>query len=418
MNVYDTLKERGFVYQATDEEGLRALLEHEKIVFYVGFDPTARSLHVGSLVPIMAMAHMRAAGHTPIALVGSGTGMVGDPSGKRQLRRMLSEEELAANAAGIRAQLGRFLDAVDGPAVRWRDNRDWLLGLGYVRFLREVGRYLSVNKMLARESARLRYDSPDGLSFLEFNYACLQAYDFLHLAREEGCLLQMGGQDQWGNICEGIDLIARPDMLDRKVFGATFPLLLGAGGEKFGKTADGNVWLDPELTPPFEYYQFWRNAADTDVEKHLLLFTMTPVEEARAMCRGDINKAKEHLAYQCTVLAHGEEKTRGVFSWVSYWRGSTDDPGKIPQAFDDVLPRCEITAGEFEKGIGIVDVLARSALCASKGEARRAVQGGGVYVNGARVQSPDEKIDASRFAGGRLVVWIGKKKIVRVVKGG
>jgi len=425
MNVFDELEQRGFIYQCTDRDALRDLLGRGKVTYYVGFDPTAASLHVGSLVPIMAMVHMQRAGHTTLALLGGGTAMVGDPSGKREMRRIISREEIERNGAGIRRQLEAFLDFDDG-RTRLLDNAEWLLPLNYVDFLRTIGRYLSVNKMLARESARLRYESPDGLSFLEFNYACLQAYDFLVLARDHGCVLQMGGQDQWGNICEGIDLIARPDAGGKRAYGMTFPLLLGAGGEKFGKSVGGNVWLDAGQTRPFDYYQFWRNTDDRDVMRCLLLFTLLPVEEARRLGSvegpsANINRAKEILAFECTLLAHGFETARDVYAGAARQFGCADPGGAVetssriaqvkPAVGEGEVPTFEISRGELEAGVAIVDLLVRSGLCRSKGEARRFIQGGGVYLNDSRVASADARAGLADAAGGEALLRVGKKTL-------
>jgi tyrosyl-tRNA synthetase len=429
MNVFDELHERGFIYQCTGKEALRELLGKESVTYYIGFDPTAASLHVGSLIPIMAMVHMQRAGHRSIVLMGGGTAMVGDPSGKREMRQIISREDIERNAAGIRKQLEKFLD-LGGERTLLLDNADWLCGINYIEFLRTVGRTMSVNKMLARESARLRYESADGLSFLEFNYACLQAYDFLVLSRDHGCVLQMGGQDQWGNICEGIDLIGRPDISGKKVYGMTFPLLVGPGGEKFGKTVKGSAWLDADLTPPFDYYQFWRNTDDRDVGRYLRLFTLLPKEEAAALGELQapaINRAKEILAFECTAMVHGLETAQEVYAGAVGQFGSADPDGtietssRIREAGDAgrsvraEVPTFHLEAGDVSGGISILDLLVRSGLCKSKGEARRFVQGGGVYLNDARIDAADRVLLQDSFPGGEALLRIGKKNIKKIV---
>jgi tyrosyl-tRNA synthetase len=429
MNVFDELQERGFIYQCTDKEALRELLGGESVTYYIGFDPTAASLHVGSLIPIMAMVHMQRAGHRTIVLVGGGTAMVGDPSGKREMRQIISREDIDRNAVGIRKQLEKFID-FSSEKTLVLDNADWLCGINYIEFLRTVGRTMSVNKMLARESARLRYESSDGLSFLEFNYACLQAYDFLVLSRDHGCALQMGGQDQWGNICEGIDLIGRPDFSGRKVYGMTFPLLVGPGGEKFGKTVKGSVWLDADLTPPFDYYQFWRNTDDRDVGRYLRLFTLLPKEEAAALGGLEapaINRAKEILAFECTAMVHGFDTAVDVYAGAVGQFGSADPEGKVEtssrikeagsagRAGRAEVPTFHLPRGDLGEGIPVIDLLVRSGLCASRGEARRFVQGGGVYMNDARIDAADRIVGPESFTGGEALLRIGKKNIKKIV---
>ncbi len=429
MNVFDELHGRGFIYQCTDKEALRDMLGKESLTYYIGFDPTAASLHVGSLIPIMAMVHMQRAGHRSIVLLGAGTAMVGDPSGKREMRQIISREDIERNAVGIRKQLEKFLD-FGSEKTLLLNNADWLCELNYIEFLRTVGRYMSVNKMLARESARLRYESSDGLSFLEFNYACLQAYDFLVLSRDHGCTLQMGGQDQWGNICEGIDLIGRPDLSGKKVYGMTFPLLVGPGGEKFGKTVKGSVWLDADLTLPFDYYQFWRNTDDGDVGRYLRLFTLLPREEADRLGGLEppaINRAKEILAFECTAMVHGFDTARDVYAGAVQQFGSADPEGKVETTSRILeagsaaeggraeVPTFRLSRGDLGEGIGIIDLLVLSGLCKSKGEARRFVQGGGVYLNDARIDAADARVGPDSLAGGEALLRIGKKNIKKIV---
>jgi tyrosyl-tRNA synthetase len=303
MNAFDQLQARGFLYQLTAEAEIRDRLASGPLTFYVGFDPTADSLHVGHLLPVMAMRLLQQAGHRPIAIVGGGTAMVGDPSGKNEARQLLTREQIIANTAALKGQLSRFLDFGPGKALLL-DNADWLLNLGYIEFLRDIGKHFSVNKMLTADSVKSRLET--GLSFLEFNYMLLQAYDFAVLARDHQCLLQLGGQDQWGNIVAGTDLIRR--LHSTQAYGATFPLLLNSQGQKFGKSVAGAIWLDAERTPAFDYYQFWRNVADDEVTRLLGFFTCLPLDEIQrlgALPAPAINRAKEILAWEATALAHG-----------------------------------------------------------------------------------------------------------------
>ncbi|MBW2263742.1 MAG: tyrosine--tRNA ligase [Deltaproteobacteria bacterium] len=417
-NAFDVLKSRGFLYQSTNEEALRGLLGSEKVTCYIGFDPTAESLHVGSLVPLMALRHMKRAGHTVILLCGAGTAMVGDPSGKQKMRPMMGLEEIESNSRDILAQLVKVVDTdVDGPPATTLDNADWLRGLNYIEFLRDHGRHMSVNRMLARESAKRRYESDEGLSFLEFNYMCLQAYDFLHLYREHSCVLQMGGQDQWGNICEGIDLIARPELAGGRAHGMTFPLLLSSSGEKFGKTAEGAVWLDAGRTPAFDYYQFWRNCDDNDVVKHLLFFTDLDEEAIRAVATRNPNRSKEILAYECTRLVHGPQSAAEAFRTAVEQYRAADPDGKITMGSDIPLVGGGETAVPTEvlprsaEPVRVVDLLVRIGMCKSKGEARRLVQQGGVYLDSKRVDDVHMEVpEINRLEGRSLLVAVGKKR--------
>jgi len=307
-NLIDVLKERGFIEQATHDQELKNYLEAEQATCYIGFDPTASSLHVGSLVPIMSLAHVQRQGHRPIALVGGGTGLVGDPSGKTEMRKLLTPEMVEENAVGIKKQLSRFLDFREGKALML-NNADWLTKLEYIPFLRDFGRHFSVNRMIKAESYKMRLESEEGLNFIEFNYMLLQAYDFLELYGHHACRLQMGGSDQWGNIVAGIELIRR--VRQETAFGITFPLITTSTGAKMGKTADGAVWLDPAKTSPYEYYQYWINTDDRDVVRFMALFTFLPIEEIRALEKlsgADLNSAKVILAFEVTQLAHGREE--------------------------------------------------------------------------------------------------------------
>ncbi len=424
-NLLDTLRERGFIDQVTEPAAdLRTLLCSPACA-YIGFDPTAASLHVGSLVPIMALVHLQRAGHRPVALVGGGTGLVGDPSGKTELRRVMTREEVAANAASIRGQLARFVDFTGDRAVLV-NNADWLAPLNYLEFLRDIGRQFSVNRMLAAEAYRTRFESADGLNFLEFNYMLLQAYDFHYLQQHQGCRLQMGGSDQWGNIVAGIDLIRR--MGGPPAFGVTFPLITTAAGAKMGKTAAGAVWLDPERTSPYDYYQFWINADDRDVARFLALFTLLPMDEVRAMTQAtgaDIRATKRRLAFEATRLAHGEDQARRAEEiTASYFRcqGAPGDPAMpavtVNQAeYGDNHPCFEIPAAELLNGVEAFDLFHRVGLAKSRGEARRLIEGGGAYVGGRSVAACAERITVADAKDGRILLRAGKKKylLIRLV---
>ncbi len=401
-HVLDTLAERGFIEQTTDEEGLRELLR-EPATCYVGFDPTAPSFHVGSLVPIMALAHMQRAGHRPIAVLGGGTAMIGDPSGKTEMRRLLSREQIRENARGLQAQLARFIDFDAGALLV--DNADWLLELRYIEFLRDVGVHFSVNRMLAAESYRQRLET--GLNFIEFNYMLLQAYDFLHLFRQYGCRLQMGGNDQWGNIVAGVELIRRVE--GQTAYGLTFPLLTTASGAKMGKTERGAVWLDPRRTTPYDFYQFWINTEDPDVERFLGLFTFLPMDEVRRLGRlegAEIRRAKEVLAYEVTRLVHGEEeasKAREASRALFAGRGDLSE-----------APSYEVPRARLEEGIEAFILFAEAGLTRSRGEARRLIQQGGAYVHGVAVRSIDQRITLADLRDGVVLLRAGKKKYCAV----
>lgn len=420
-NAYDVLAERGFLYQTTDGEGLREYLGKEPATFYIGFDPTADSLHVGSLVPIMAMVHMQQAGHRPIALVGGGTAMVGDPSGKTEMRRMLTLEQILKNAEGLRRQLSHYVD-VAGERGLMLNNAAWLLPLNYVEFLRDIGRHFSVNRMLTAESYKIRLET--GLSFLEFNYQLLQAYDFCVLARDYNCHVQMGGQDQWGNIVAGIDLIRRK--LNRTAFGATFPLITNSSGQKFGKSVAGAIWLDGEKTPPFEYYQFWRNTEDADVARFLGLFTLLPMDEVRMLSALEpplLNRAKEILAYEATRLTHGKEKADQAFASALQQFGTADPEGRVETsseirlvraAAEDIIPSTDVPRGQFESGADLGAILVDAGVVPSRAEFRRLVQQGGVTVNGARADALPVTLTLSSLEGDAVLVKLGKKRLHRL----
>ena len=406
MGAYEALEERGFIEQVTDEGGLRKLLERERITCYIGFDPTARSFHVGSLVPIMALVHMQREGHRPIALVGGGTGLIGDPSGKKEMRKIMTREEVEANAEALKAQLAHFLD-FEGERALLLNNADWLTKLNYIEFLRDIGRHFSVNRMLAAETYRMRLST--GLNFVEFNYMLLQAYDFLYLYQNYGCVLQMGGRDQWGNICAGIDLIRRVEGGD--AYGLVFPLITTASGGKMGKTEKGTVWLDPELTSPYEYYQYWINTDDRDVERFLALFTLLPMEEVRryGKLKGEeLREAKEVLAYEVTRLTHGEEAARKAQEASrAIFRGEGGDLEAMPTSY--------LERSRLEEGILAYELFVLSGLASSRSEARRLISQGGGYLNGRRVESFEQKVTVDDLQGGSIILRAGKKRYHRLV---
>ncbi len=421
-SVYDIFSERGFIEQVTDEELVKDLLARESVTCYIGFDPTATSLHIGSLVPIMALSHMQRAGHKPIALVGGGTALIGDPSGKTAMRQILTRDEIDRNAESLRMQLSRYIDFEDNKALLL-NNADWLAGLNYIEFLRDVGRHFSVNRMLAAESYRIRMET--GLNFIEFNYMLLQSYDFSYLCKHHDCAIQMGGNDQWGNIVAGVDLTRRLE--GKRVYGITFPLLVTSQGHKMGKTEKGTVWLDPDLTTPYEYFQYWINTEDDDVERFLALFTYLPVEEIGAVTKladSEINMAKAVLAFETTKITHGEDEAIGA------WKASVGAFNLRPVSSNlfpsSSIPRHEIlqdvsaittyekTMKEVET-VSIATLLHEVELCASRGEARRLITQGGAYINGRQITSIDYKIGVDDLDENREIsLRKGKKKYTRI----
>ena len=404
-NVLDIFEERGFVEQMTDRAELSEAMDGS-MTCYIGFDPTASSFHVGSLVPIMSLAHMQRAGHRPIALVGGGTTLVGDPSGKTEMRRLMSREEINQNAEGIKKQLSRFIDFSAGKALM-ANNADWLCDLNYIEFLRDIGRHFSVNRMLAAESYKVRLES--GLSFIEFNYMLLQAYDYWHLFKHYQCRLQMGGNDQWGNILAGADLIRRIE--GEVVHALTFPLITTSSGIKMGKTHQGAVWLDPELTPPYDYYQYWINQDDKDVERFLALFTFLPMEEVRRLgsLRGEgIREAKDVLAFEATALCHGKEEAQKARNAARELFGGAGSESS------ESIPTCPIGAQELERGLAAYLLFEKCGLCKTRGEARRLLSQGGGYVNGQRIDAFDQVVGSKDLASGSILLRAGKKKYVRV----
>lgn len=407
MGVFSELKERGIIAQLTNEEKIQDLLEnHKGVKFYIGFDPTADSLHVGHFVQIMVMAHMQRAGHVPIALFGGGTGMIGDPSGKTDMRKMLTKETIQHNIDCFQKQMSKLVDFSDGKAIMV-NNADWLMNLNYIEFLREVGVHFSVNRMLAAECYKQRLER--GLSFFEMNYMVMQSYDFLELNRKYDCCLELGGDDQWSNIIGGVELIRRAE--GKEAYGMTFKLLQTSDGRKMGKTEKGAVWLNPEKTSPYEFYQYWRNVDDADVTNCMKMLTFIPMDEIREYEKlegSEINKAKEVLAFEVTKLIHGEEEAikardaaKALFS---------------NNANSENMPTTTLTDDDFENGaITVIDAMVKAGLVKSKGEARRLITQGGVSVNDNKVSSIDEVITSEDAAQG-VVIKKGKKIFHKIVK--
>jgi tyrosyl-tRNA synthetase len=404
-NAFDILQERGFVSQVTDAEALRTLLAREQVVFYIGYDSTADSLHVGNLVTIMAMMQMQRAGHRPIGLVGGGTTMIGDPSGKTEMRQMLSEETIRANGRAIHAQLNHYLKFDEGKAIAI-DNAEWLLELNYITFLRDIGRHFSVNRMLAAEAYKQRLER--GLNFIEFNYQILQAYDYLELYRRYGCKLQMGGDDQWGNLLAGVDLIRRVE--GATVHAMTYPLITTASGAKMGKTAEGAVWLNPAKLSPYDFYQYWINCDDRDVEKLLKIFTflsMTEIKRLAALKGAEIREAKRILAFEATKITHSEVEARAAEATAKAAFAEGDDLS--------AMPTTTVTLQQLEAGLGLLDILTEVGLTKSKGEARRLTQQGGVYVNDTRIDKIETTLTRQDVADGSILLRTGKKKYHRLL---
>ena len=400
MGVYDELKARGLIAQLTNEEKVRDLLNNGKTSFYIGFDPTADSLHVGHFVQIMVMSHMQKAGHTPIALFGGGTGMIGDPSGKTAMRRMMTREEIDHNVRCFQKQMSRLVDFSDGKAIMV-NNADWLMDLNYIQFLRDVGVHFSVNRMLSFECYKQRLER--GLSFFELNYMLMQSYDFLVLNRKYGCQLELGGDDQWSNIIGGVELIRKAD--DKEAYGMTFTLLTTSDGRKMGKTESGAVWLDPEKTSPYDFYQYWRNVDDADVIRCLKILTFLPLEQIEEMAKWEgsqLNKAKEILAFEVTKLIHGEaEAIKAQNAARAIFGGGTHS---------EDMPSTELSADDFtDEEISVLDLLAKTKLVPSKGEARRLIDQGGISIDDEKVTSVTAKIQKSDFEKGFVIIKKGKK---------
>lgn len=403
-NVYDVLAERGLIAQTTHEKEIRELLANEKVTFYIGFDPTADSLHVGHFLQMVVMRHLQDYGHRPIALVGGGTGTIGDPSGRTDMRQMMTMETINHNCECFKKQLSTIVDFSDGKAIMV-NNADWLLDLNYIDFMRDIGSCFSVNKMLTAECYKQRLEK--GLTFLEFNYMLMQSYDFLMLNRKYGCKIELGGDDQWSNIIGGIELCRRKDQ--KQVYGMTFTLLSNSEGKKMGKTQKGALWLDPEKTSPYEFYQYWRNVDDADVIKCLKLITFVPMEEINEMAKWEgqqLNEAKRRLAYEVTKLVHGEEEANKAQSAAEAVFGGGSDNSNMPTT--------AVTKDEA-KEINILDLMLKAGLIPSKGEGRRLVQQGGVSVNGNKVTDIAKNICESDFEDGCVIIKKGKKVFHKIV---
>lgn len=401
-NGFDVLSERGFIKQVSDE-GLRDLMGREPVTFYIGFDPTADSLHVGNFIQLMAMSHLQRAGHRPIAVIGGGTAMVGDPSGKSDLRTVMGAERIRHNAGKIAAQVAKFIDFEAGRALLV-NNADWLLQLNYVDFLREIGVHFSVNRMLAAECYRSRLEQ--GLTFFELNYMLMQSYDFLHLFRAYGCRLQVGGDDQWSNILAGADLIRRVERAP--AYAMTLGLLTSADGTKMGKTVEGALWLDPDKTSPYQFYQYWRNVDDQSVGKSLLLLTNLPVEQVQAMAQGDVNHAKRVLAHEVTALVHGPAEAEGAAEAAEALFGAG---GSL-----DHMPTTRLGPQDWAGSGKLLDLLVRCRLCRSRSEARRLVEGGGVMLDGRRVDDIEAVVSREALERG-VIIRKGKKRFHRAILG-
>lgn len=405
-SAFDILNERGFIEQTTHEDEIKQALSKEKVKFYIGFDPTADSLTVGHFVTVMAMAHLQRAGHIPIVLVGGGTVLVGDPTGKTDMRKMLTKEQIQNNCHIFKEQLSKFIDFTDNKAYLV-DNADWLLDLNYVKFIREIGVHFSVNRMLTAECYKSRLEK--GLTFLEFNYMLMQSYDFLELNRRYDCTMQLGGNDQWSNILGGVELVRRVEK--KQAFGMTFKLLTTSEGKKMGKTESGAVWLDPEKTTPYEFFQYWRNIEDESVSKCLALLTFLPMERVNELSElkdEKINTAKEVLAYELTKIIHGEEEaSRALEATKALFSGG---------AMKGSIPTTEINKSEIVEGILIIDILIKCNLTTSKAEARRLISQGGVKINSEKID--DVQFKVSKFNISKesdIMIQKGKKVFHRIV---
>ena len=404
MSVLDVLQERGFIKQMSHEAEIKELLEKEKITFYIGFDPTADSLHVGHFIALMMMSHMQKAGHRPIVLLGGGTGMVGDPSGKDEMRKMLTPEFIAHNIACFKKQMSRFIDFSEGKAII-ANNADWLLNLNYVNLLREAGVHFSVNRMLTAECFKKRWEK--GLTFFEFNYMIMQSYDFWKLHQDYGCVMELGGDDQWSNMLGGVELIRRKEQ--KPAYCMTCKLLTNSEGKKMGKTEKGALWLDPEKTSPYDFYQYWRNVNDSDVENCLALLTYLPMDEVHRLASlkdAAINEAKKVLAYEVTKLVHGEEEARKAQAATEALFGGGADLSNVPTI--------EITADEMSAKV--IDVLTAAKVFSSKREARQMITQGGLTVKEEILKDPEASLSADMFdADKSLLIRKGKKKYFRLL---
>ncbi len=423
-NLIDIFYERGFIEKTTHDDELVEYIDQGNITGYIGFDPTASSLHIGSLVPIMSLAHMQKHGHRPIALIGGGTGLVGDPSGKTETRKLLTPEMVEHNARGIEKQLSRFIDFSKGKALIL-NNADWLSELKYIPFLRDIGRHFSVNRMIKAESYKMRLESEEGLNFIEFNYTLLQAYDFLNLFDNYGCKLQMGGSDQWGNIISGIELIRK--MRQETVFGITFPLITTSSGAKMGKTAKGAIWLDSERTSPYEYYQYWINTDDNDIVRFLALYTFLPMNEIRDVEKlkdDDLNSAKTVLAFEATQLLHGRQEAIKAYHAAASMFGIRIVPERImPKSsiprdeadFDDIsVPHSFFDLKQIQAGIPAFKLFHLAGLAPSGSAAMRLIKQGGAYINGNRISSTEYMISENDLNNKEILLRAGKKRFYKI----
>lgn len=408
----ENLSARGFFQQCTDVEKLSALMDTGGLTFYEGCDPTGASLHIGHMVPYFAVRHLVEAGNTAIILVGGGTARIGDPSGKTSMRRMVSYEQINANVSSIMKQIERFFSGIAKDKIIYENNEHWLADLNYIDFLREIGSHFSVNRMLSFDAYKTRLESDTGLSFIEFNYQLLQSYDFYQLYQKYGCRLQIGGNDQWGNITAGADLVRR--LGGDEVFGLTFPLVTTSDGKKMGKTEQGAIFLDPSLTTPYDFFQYWRNVQDTDVRRFLLMFTFLPVEECHALTAPSINpnEAKERLAWEVTALIHGKDEADKALAGAKALFGGGGDASAMPTV---KLPR-----SRFESGIAVTDVFVETKLCATKSDARRLIQQGGAFAGGSpdklmAFTDPAAVISADALdADGGIILRAGKKRYCKI----
>ncbi len=406
MTLFEEFKRRGLIAQCTDEEKVQELLENEQVTFYIGFDATADSLHIGHFLQLIVIKHLQKAGHMPILLLGTGTTMVGDPTGKTDMRKMMTVEEINYNADQFLKQMGKFVDITPEKAIVAR-NGDWLMNLKYIELLRDVGVHFSVNRMLTADSVKTRLER--GCTFLEFNYMIMQSYDFLHLFREYNCKMQLGGSDQWSNILGGVDLVRRVEHKD--VYGLTFTLLTTKEGKKMGKTENGAIWLDPQKTSPYDFFQYWRNVDDADVINCLKLLTFIPIEEIEAMESwqgNELNKAKEILAYELTKMVHSQEEAdKALAAAKALFSGGADNSN---------MPTTQISSESFQEGaIGILDLLLVSGLSPSKAEGRRLVQQGGISVNEEKITDPMAHVSINVFEQGEVIIRKGKKVFHKVI---
>jgi tyrosyl-tRNA synthetase len=404
-SVFEILHERGFIAQLTHEDKINDILENEKVTFYIGFDPTADSLHVGHFIPLMVMSHMQKAGHKPIAIIGGGTTMVGDPTGKTDMRKMLTLDEIDENAERFKLQISKFINFEDNKAIMI-NNADWLLKLNYVDFLREIGVHFSVNRMLTADCFKSRLEK--GLNFIEFNYMLMQSYDFLKLFQDYDCTFQVGGDDQWSNILGGIDLIRRVE--SKESYGITVQLLTTGEGKKMGKTENGALWLNPEKTTPYEFYQYWRNVHDDDVIKCLKLLTFLPIDEINELAKlegNELNKVKEILAYEVTKLVHNEEEAKKADTAAkALFSGGNDDSN---------MPTTKISKNDLSTGLLVIDLMITAKLISSKSEGRRLIEQGGLSIDGEKVTDFGQILTLDDFNKNELVIKKGKKVFHKII---